>query len=92
MGLRDKHTQEHLQTDKFPEAILVKGEGENGKGTGTIRIHGIEKSVEGTYKVAGNTITATFPIKLSDFGIDKIKYMGVGVKDDAVINVTVPAQ
>ena len=92
MGLRDKHTQEHLETTKFPEAVLVKGEGENGKGTGTIRIRGVEKPVAGTYKINGNQLMATFPIKLSDFNITNVKYMGVGVKDEAIVNVTVPVQ
>ena len=92
MGLRDKHTQDHLETAKFPEAILVHAEGENGKGKGTVKIRGIEKPVEGTYKVTGKDLTATFPIKLSDFGISGIRYMGIGVKDAATINVIVPVQ
>lgn len=92
MGLRDKHTQEHLETAKFPEAILVKAEGENGKGKGVIKIRGIEKAIEGTYKVSGKDLVATFPIKLSDFKIENIRYMSIGVKDMANVTVTVPAQ
>ncbi len=92
MALRDKHTQEHLGTDKHPDAILVKAEGENGKGKGVIKIRGIEKEVEGTYKVDGKNLVASFPIKLSDFKIEGIRYMGVGVKDQAVVNVNVPIQ
>ena len=92
MGLRDKHTQDHLGTNQFPEAILVKAEGENGKGKGIIKIRGIDKLVTGTYKVNGKDLVATFPIKLSDFKIEGIRYMGVGVKDQATVNVTVPVQ
>ncbi len=92
MGLRDKHTQDYLQTAQHPDAILVKAEGENGKGKGTIKIRGIEKEVEGTYKVNGKELMASFPIKLSDFKIEGIRYMGVGVKDQAVVKVNVPIQ
>lgn len=90
MGLRDEHTQKHLETAKFPEAILVKAEGENGKGKGIIKIRGIEKPIEGTYKVVGKEFQAEFPIKLSDFGITGIRYMSVGVKDQALVKVAVP--
>ncbi len=92
MGLRDKHTQEHLETSKYPDAILVKAIGENGKGEGIIKIRGVEKKVTGTYEVNGNQLTAKFPIKLSEFNISGIKYMGIGVKDDAIVTVTVPVQ
>lgn len=92
MGLRDKHTQEHLQTAQFPNAVLVKAEGENGKGKGIIKIKGIEKPIEGTYKVKGKQLQAIFPIKLSDFKIEGIRYMGIGVKDQALIKVNVPVR
>lgn len=88
--LRDTHTRRHLDADKFPEAILVKGEGENGVGSGLLKIKGIEKKVAGTYKVVGSELSAQFKIKLSDFKISGIKYMGIGVDDDVTLNVKVP--
>jgi polyisoprenoid-binding protein YceI len=90
MGLRDKHTQEHLGTDKFPEAILVKAVGEKGIGKGILKIRGIDQPVEGTYTVKGNDLTATFKVTLSKYGIEKVRYMSIGVKDEAVVTVTVP--
>ena len=45
MGLRDTHTQKNLNTAQFPEAILVKAEGENGKGTGVLKIRGQERPI-----------------------------------------------
>lgn len=92
MGLRDKHTQDYLKTKEFPQAVLVKAEGENGKGTGVIKIKGIEKPIAGTYKVQGKDLLAEFPLKLSEFKIEGIRYMGVGVKDDIVVKVKVPVQ
>ncbi len=90
--LRDEHTRKHLEVEKFPDATLVSAKGKGGKGEGIVRIHGVEKPVAGTYKVEGGKLMAEFPIKLSEFGISGIKYMGIGVDDEAKINVTVPVQ
>lgn len=90
--LRDKHTQKHLQTDKFPEAVLISATGKGGKGTGKIKIKGIEKDIAGTYKVEGKTLKAEFPLTLSDFNIKDINYMGVGVEDEVKLMVTVPVK
>jgi polyisoprenoid-binding protein YceI len=88
--LRDTHTQKHLQTSKYPEAVLVSAKGKNGKGIAKIRIRGIEKNVSGTYKVSGNELMADFKVNLPDFKITGIKYLGVGVQDEVTIHVTVP--
>ena len=91
VSLRDKHTRDkYLEVDKYPEAILTKGEGENGKGTGILKIKDKENPVSGTYVIQGNELSAEFPIKLSSYGITGIKYMGIGAKDDVVIKVIVP--
>lgn len=90
--LRDKHTQKHLETEKFPEAILVSAKGKGGKGTGKIKIRGVEKDVSGVYKVDGKVLKAKFKLKLSDFGIEDINYMGVGVEDEVTLSVIVPVK
>lgn len=90
--LRDTHTKKYLEVEKFPEAILVSAKGEGGKGTGTIRIKGIEQKISGTYKIEGSSLVAEFPLKLSDFKITGIKYMGVGVDDSIKLVVTVPVK
>lgn len=91
LALRDKHAKEkYLEVDKFPEAKLSKAIGKGGKGKARVSLKGIEKEVEGTYKIEGKELKASFPIKLSDFKISGIKYMGVGVDDIVKVNVTVP--
>lgn len=90
--LRDEHTLKYLDTKTHPNAVLVKAEGENGKGKGIIKIRGIEKPIAGTFKVTGNELHAEFPISLKDFKIEGIRYMGVGVKDKVVVKVKVPVQ
>ncbi|KHD87720.1 MAG: hypothetical protein OM95_12930 [Bdellovibrio sp. ArHS] len=90
--LRDKHTQKHLDTSAFPEAVLVSATGKAGKGKGKIKIKGVEKDIEGTYKVEGKTLQANFKLTLSDFGITDISYMGVGVEDEVTLNVAIPVK
>lgn len=90
IALRDDHTRKHLQVDKFPEAVLVSAHGQGGKGEGVIKIKGIQKKISGTYKISGKKLMADFPLKLSEFQISGIKYMGVGVKDEVIVHVTVP--
>jgi polyisoprenoid-binding protein YceI len=90
IALRDEHTQKHLETAKFPEANLIMALGENGKGRGKIKIRGIEKEIEGSYVEQGGKLKAEFPLKVSDFNITGIRYMGVGMKDDIKVEVLVP--
>lgn len=90
IDLRDKHIQEHLKTNEFPEAILISAIGKDGQGEGLLKIRGIEKKIQGTYQIIGNELTAEFPLKLSDFGITGIRYMGIGAKDEVRLKVTVP--
>ncbi len=90
--LRDKHTIERLQADKFPEITLVSGEGELGKGKGVIKIKGIEKKIVGNYKVEGGKVKADFKLSLKDFGIEKVRYLGVGVKDEVEVKVQLPVK
>jgi hypothetical protein len=92
VSLRDKHTKEHLMAEKFPEAKLIKAIGKGGKGSAIVEIKGVKKKVSGTYTVAGNMLKAQFPINLSDLDIKGIRYMGIGVKDQVVINVNLPIQ
>jgi polyisoprenoid-binding protein YceI len=89
---RDKHTQKYLETEKFPEAVLLTASGKGGKGKGRIKIRGIEKDIEGTYKVEGKLLKAKFDLKIADFGIKDINYMGVGVEDTVTLNVSVPVK
>lgn len=90
ISLRDQHTKKYLETDKHPEAILVSAKGKDGKGEGVIKIKGIERKIAGTYKIVGDKLQASFPVKFSEFNITGVKYMGVGVQDEGVINVSVP--
>ncbi len=92
ISLRDKHTKDHLEVQKFPEAKLISATGSGGKGTGTIEIRGIQKTIEGTYKIEGSTLIAEFGVNFPDFNIKGIRYAGLGVKDKGTITVKVPVK
>lgn len=90
LELRDKHAQKYLNTAQHPEAILSIGKGKNGKGIGRIKINGQEKEIKGTYKVVGKNLEAEFNLKISEFNIKDVNYMGVGVEDEVKVQVTLP--
>ncbi|MCS6838035.1 MAG: YceI family protein [Bdellovibrionaceae bacterium] len=89
--LRDEHMKDkYLDVKKYPYATLKVGKGVDGKGDGEIEIRGITKKIQGTYKIEKNILEAEFPLKLSDFEIKGIRYMGVGVKDEVRVIVKMP--
>lgn len=93
LPLRDRHAKEkYLEVEKYPKVVLVNAKGKAGKGTATIRLKDIEKEVQGTYVIEGGELKADFPIKLSDFKITGISYLGIGVEDTVKIHVTVPVK
>ena len=92
IGLRDKHLKERLETEKYPVAKLVKAEGKGGKGTATLELKGQKKDVTGTYQVKGNNLLAEFKMKMSDLGINDVRYMGVGAKDEVVVSIVLPVK
>lgn len=91
--LRDDHMKnKYLEIEKFPKAELSLGEGEGGKGKGKLKVHGVEKEINGTYEVKGKTVEATFEISLSEYNISGIRYMGAGVKDKAQVKAIIPLE
>ena len=90
VGLRDKHTKEHLDVAKYPQAKLIKAVGHDGKGEALVEIHGVKQKVAGTYKIEGNVLKAQFPIELSKVNIGNIRYMGIGVKDVVTVKIDLP--
>jgi polyisoprenoid-binding protein YceI len=92
ISLRDKHLKERLGVDKHPIAKLIKAQGQGGKGSATIQIKGMSKDVSGTYEVKGSNLHAQFKMNMSDLGINDVRYMGVGAKDEVTVTVVVPVK
>jgi hypothetical protein len=90
--LRDKHLKARLESDKHPQAKLIKATGESGKGKALIELKGMQKEVAGTYAIEGKDLKAQFKIHLPDWDIKDISYAGLGVEDDVVVDVVVPLQ
>jgi len=90
--LRDNHMKhKYLETDKYPEAVLTQATGKDGNFQGELSMHNVKKPIQGTYKVAGDQFVCNFTVSIKDFGIDKVRYMGVGVSDAVNVEISIPA-
>jgi polyisoprenoid-binding protein YceI len=89
--VRDEHMKnKYLEVQKFPNAEIVSAVGRDGKGSGQLKVKDMIKPVAGTYKIEGSNMHLTFPVKLSDYKFEKIRYMGVGVKDEVTVDALIP--
>lgn len=94
--VRDKHTKEHLEVDKYPNAELkvarsalkfpADGAESSGDAKGKMTIHGQTKDVTFKYsaKNSGGTldIKGSTTVNINDYGIKTPSYLGVSVKPD----------
>ena len=103
ISLRNQHMRDNYlevgKGDGFDRAVLseitLKGDAATATGamafSGTLLVHGTRKPVSGEARVrrAGTDVQveATFPLNLPDFGIQKPRYLGVGVKDQVQVKV-----
>jgi polyisoprenoid-binding protein YceI len=59
---------------------------------GTLKLHGVSKAIGGSAELkreaSGVRVTASFPLLLTDFGIEPPQYMGVGVGNRLQVKVT----
>jgi polyisoprenoid-binding protein YceI len=92
IDLRDEHMKKkYFETDKYPEAVLVQATGKDGKFTGDLKLHNVTTPIVGTYVFENGDFVGTFKTKLSDYAINKAKYMGVGVNDEVEVTIHLPA-
>lgn len=98
--MRDSHMKEkYLETAQHPEATLKISEldvkdlknSQDLPFVGTLSLHGVEKSVSGTYSnegsEAGQKLKAFFKIKLSDYKIEIPTYAGIKVADEVDVKI-----
>jgi polyisoprenoid-binding protein YceI len=93
--IRNKHTKEDLETDKYPTATIkvarsaVKLGGGEGDAKGTLTIHGQTKDVSFHYKAdkSGDVldVKSSTKINVGDFGVKPRSYLGVSIKPDVDI-------
>jgi polyisoprenoid-binding protein YceI len=94
--LRDKHTKNALEVDKYPSCTLAvarsalkfptAGGDTSGDASGKMTLHGQTKDVTFHYTahLDGDTISVsgTTRVNVDDFGITRPSYLGVTVKPD----------
>ena len=90
IDLRDEHFWKHLNSTKFPKAVLTNVIGKGGKATAILEVNGVKKPINMTYVEKSSGITTSFQLKASEFGLAKASYLGVGVTDDVKIEATYP--
>lgn len=101
IALRNQHMKEkYLKTKEFPLAILTLMDTDVGAEfpqtltvegekpfQGKLKLHGVEKDVSGKFTGKEGKISASFQVKISDFGIEVPSYLGVTVTDTVDITV-----
>jgi len=91
--LRDEHMKtKYFETAKYPVAKLLSAKAKEGRFEGQLVVRGKTQKIEGTYSVEGQQLKAHFTTKMTDYGIGKISYMGLGVKEEVTLDVTLPIQ
>ena len=103
IGIRDKHMKDnYLEVEKGPDFSAamfedIRVEKLDGKSvfSGTLMLHGQRKPISGTAELQQRDgrirVQAQFPLKISDFEIPTPKYLGVGVRDEIQIKVSLTA-
>jgi len=104
ISLRDEHMKDkYLHVKEFPRAKLTLLEapadeafaaslsnGGERDFKGKLELHGKEREVSGKFTAQGGLVKASFPITLSEFGVDVPKYLGVTVADSVSVTVEIP--
>jgi len=104
ISVRDAHLREYLEVDRsgdFAFAILsgirlgdVATEALRGEiaFAGVLLLRGVRRKVGGRAKIRREGprihVEASFPVKLSEYGIREPVYLGVGVRDTVLVKVT----
>lgn len=95
MGIRDRHTKEDLQVDKFPTASIkvprsaLKLDGGEGDAKGTFTIHGVTKDATFHYSATKNgealDVKGSTQITVGDYGVKPRSYLGISIKPEVRI-------
>jgi polyisoprenoid-binding protein YceI len=104
IGLRDRHMRDkYLEVGKGPDFAVATIEGitvdkKQGKATfnGTLLLHGERKEITGIAELKEQNgrvqILAQFPLSVSQFAIPQPTYLGVGVRDELQVKVSLIAE
>lgn len=100
IGLRDEHMKEkYLEVGKYPiselkldHMELTQTSGKNMPFHGVLKLHGVERPVEGSFDLEQTyehrtNIKAEFSVRLSNFGIEIPHYLGITIADEVKLTV-----
>jgi polyisoprenoid-binding protein YceI len=103
IGLRDRHMREEylevgrgedFSTATFSDLRIEKLDGKT-VFTGTLSLHGQSKGVSGSAELQRRDgsvrVQARFLLRMSEFQIPSPTYLGIGVRDDMQVSVTLTA-
>jgi polyisoprenoid-binding protein YceI len=103
IGLRDDHLRKkYLEVERGPaythahlKNIRVEKLAGKTPFRAVLTLHGQTKEITGTADIKpegdGYRLNASFPVRVSEFGIPEPTYLGVGVKDEVVVRVNLNA-
>lgn len=98
--MRDKYLEtgrgEGFADTRLTDVVLagLDPSAPDGRGTftGRLLLHGVTQEVSGPVEIrrqgSALRVTARFPIQLPGFGIAKPRFLGVGVRDEVTVHVT----
>jgi polyisoprenoid-binding protein YceI len=104
IGLRDRHMREkYLEVGKGPDFAVASIQGikidkKQGKASfnGTLLLHGERREIAGTAELKEQNgrvqVLAQFPLTVSQFAIPQPTYLGVGVRDEIQVKVSIVAE
>lgn len=91
--LRDRHTREMFEVERYPKACFTPTKLDVDKGLlhGTLDLHGVRKAVviplEVAQGVQGVRFRARFALRLSEYGLKAPRFMGMQVRDEVQVEV-----
>lgn len=89
IDLRDEHFWKHLNPSKnIPKITLTELKSEGTKATAQLEVNGVKKLVNITFVEKESEVVAKFKVMASNFNLSKVEYLGVGVNDEVIIEVS----
>jgi len=90
IDLRDEHFWKHMNYSKYSKAVISQLKGKDGKATAQLEVAGVKRPVSISYKEKGNNIVGQFTVRAQDFKLPEAEYLGIGVEDEVLSEVTMP--
>jgi polyisoprenoid-binding protein YceI len=101
--MRDRYLEVH-KGEGYDHAVLsdvrlanpaVEASGGTSPFTAALQLHGLTRPIAGEARLSSRgsdvRVEASFPLDLTEFGIESPRYLGVGVRDQVTVRVTFTA-